>query len=130
MMTATAAPAGKKFTATDAEMAYAQRSFDFLMPYRKATLNTQEVGQVIGREQDFVRKLIEDGRLEAHADSAFGERKSNRVTRRSVLVYFARTAQYDPAQFLDGFRDLLRTLSSDQLNKLIVMATTERASRQ
>lgn len=123
------APERKKFSATDREIESAQRNFDFLMPYRKATLNTQEVGDVIGREQDYVRKLIEDGRLEAHTDSAFGERKSSRVTRRSILVYLARTAQYDPAQFIDSFKDLLATLTPDQLTKLIVLATQERARR-
>ncbi|HMJ06382.1 MAG TPA: hypothetical protein VK474_09035 [Chthoniobacterales bacterium] len=124
------APAGKKrFSASDAELASAQRNFDFLMPYKKALLTTKEVAQVIGREQDFVRELIQEGRLESHADSAFGLMKSNRVTRRSVLVYFARTAQYEPAQFIDGFRDLFLTLTPEQLTKLIVLATQERARR-
>jgi len=119
----------KKFTATDAEFAIAQRNFDFLMPFRKSILTTPEVATTIRREQDFVRELGNDGRLEVHSDSAFGERKTNRYTRRSVLVYFARTAEYDPAQFVDGFSDLLKSLSPDQLTKLIVLATHERANR-
>ena len=119
----------KRFSATPAEIESAQRSFDFLMPYKKALLTTPEVAKVITFGEDFVRELIDDGRLEVHADSAFGERKTNRVTRRSVLVYFARTAQYDPAHFIDQFRELLKTLTPEQLNKLIVMATQERASR-
>jgi hypothetical protein len=123
------APKTKRFTATEREFDLAQRNFDFLMPYRKALLTTPEVAKTIGREQDFVRALIQDGRLEAHADSALGERSSNRVTRRSVLVYFARTAEYDPAQFIDAFADLLKALTPDQLTKLIVMATRERAAR-
>lgn len=126
---ANGAAAPKRFSATEKELATAQLNFDFLMPFKKATLNTQEVGQVIGFGDDYVRKLIEDGRLEAHADSAFGTRPTYRVTRRSILVYFARTAQYDPAQFLDGFKDLLRSLTSEQLTKLIVMTTHERANR-
>lgn len=119
----------KRFTATDAEFALAQRNFDFLMPYKKALLTTVEVAKIIGREEDFVRELIAEGRLESHADSAFGVRKSNRVTRRSVLVYFARTAEYDPAQFIDAFAELFRTLTPDQLTKLVVLATRERAAR-
>jgi len=119
----------KRFTATDAELALAQRNFDFLMPYKKGLLTVPEVAKTIGREQDFVRELIAEGRLESHADSAFGERKSNRVTRRSVLVYFARTAEYDPAAFIDTFVELFRTLTAEQLTKLIVLATGERARR-
>ena len=125
-----AAPSqSKRFTATDAEFALAQRHFDFLMPYRKALYNVPETATAIGREQDFVRELIAEGRLEAHSDSAFGVRKSSLVTRRSILVYLARTAQYEPAQFLESFAELLAAMTSDQLTKLIVMATQERAKR-
>lgn len=124
-----ASAASRKFTATDAEFALAQRHFDFLMPYKKTLLTTPEVAKTIGREQDFVRALIQDGRLETHADSALGERQSNRITRRSVLVYFARTAQYEPAQFIESFADLLHAMTPEQLTKLIVMATQERARR-
>lgn len=119
----------KKFRAEDAEIAGAQRNFDFLMPYKKALLTVPEVGKVIGREQDFVRELIDNGRLEAHADSAFGERKSNRVTRRSVLIYFARTAQYSPSHFIDTFEEILRSLTTAQLSQLIITASRLRAER-
>jgi hypothetical protein len=119
----------KRFTATDAEFALAQRHFDFLMPYKKALYTVPETAKAIGREQDFVRELIAEGRLEAHADSAFGARKSNLVTRRSILVYLARTAQYDPADFIESFADLLAGMTAEQLSKLVVMATQERVKR-
>jgi hypothetical protein len=106
-----------------------RRNFDFIIGFTKALLPTPEVAKCIRREQDFVRELALDGRLEVHADSAFGERKSNRYTHRSVVLYFACTAQYDPAQFIDSFTDLLKTLTTDQLIKLIALATTERANR-
>jgi hypothetical protein len=125
----TMSDAPKKFLASARELDLAQRNFDFLMPFKKALYTVPETAKTIGREQDFVRELIQEGRLEAHADSAFGTRKSNLVTRRSVLVYFARTAQYDPAQFLDAFGDLMSALTADQLTKLIVLATRERANR-
>jgi hypothetical protein len=121
--------APSRFSASDAEFALAQRHFDFLMPYKKALYSVREAAKAIGREQDFVRKLIELGRLEAHADSAFGTQKTNLVTRRSILVYHARTAQYAPADFIESFADLLRALTPDQLTKLIVLATQERARR-
>jgi hypothetical protein len=123
------APRTKRFTATDAEFALAQRHFDFLMPYKKPLYNMRETVETIRREDDFVRKLIELGRLEAHADSAFGTQKTNLVTRRSILVYHLRTAQYEPAQFIESFADLLSAMTPEQLTKLIVMATQERAKR-
>ena len=119
----------KKFSASEAELFAAQRTFDFLMPYKKALLTTPEVGKVIGRAQDYVRELIDQGRLESHADSAFGQQKSNMVTRRSVLVYLARTAQYDPAHFVDSITDLLGTLTNEQLKRVIIAATRIRADR-
>lgn len=123
------APKQKRFTATDAEFALAQRHFDFLMPYKKPLYTVPETAKTIGREVDFARKLIELGRLEAHADSAFGTQKTNLVTRRSILVYHLRTAQYEPAHFIESFAELLRAMTSEQLTKLIVMATQERAAR-
>lgn len=122
--------AHSRFTATDAEFALAQRHFDFLMPFKKALYSVREAAKAIAREDDFVRKLIELGRLEAHADSAFGTQKSNVVTRRSILVYHLRTALYEPANFVDdSFADLLRAMTPEQLTKLIVMATQERTKR-
>jgi hypothetical protein len=119
----------KRFSATDAEFADAQRNFDFLLPYRKPLYTVPDTVKAIGREQDYVRELIDLGRLEAHQDSAFGTRKSNLVTRRSIAVYLARTAQYDPAHFVDSFKELLATLTPAQLTQLIVLATQERARR-
>jgi len=118
-----------RFQASEREFATAQLNFDFLLPYKKSLYSVPETAKAIGRKDDFVRELIDDGRLEAHADSAFGSLKSNRVTRRSIAVYLARTAQYDPAQFIDQFRELFRTLTPEQLNKVVVMATQERARR-
>ena len=119
----------KKFRASQAEIEEAQRNFDFLIPFKKGLLNLPEVLKVIGRERDFVRELLNDGRLEAYGDNASGERKSYRVTRRSVLVYFARTAQYDPAHFVGALEELLETLSNEQLQRLIIKATRIRTER-
>lgn len=123
------APQRKVFKASEAEFANAQRNFDFLMPYRKALYTIKEVCEAIQRGPDFVRELIDDGRLETHADSAFGELKSNRITRRSVVVYLARTALYDPAHFIDSIEELLKTLTNEQLTRLSIAITRIRANR-
>lgn len=113
-------------TATKAELAAAhaaQGHFDFAMPWGKLLLNTREVARAIGREQDYVRQLVESGRLEAHQDSAFGERKSSLVTRRSVLVYLAETATYEPRAMQSRLEALVDDLTRPQLEALLARAT-------
>jgi hypothetical protein len=122
-------PAKKQFSASPAEIEAARRTFDFLMPYKKSLFTTPEVCKVICRGRDYVRELIAQGRLESHADSAFGQQKSNTVTRRSVLVYLARTAQYDPSHFLDSIIDLLGTLTNEQLKHVIAADAKIRTDR-
>jgi hypothetical protein len=93
--------------------------FDFLMPYDKPLYRTDEVATTIQRSHNSVRELIEAGRLEAHRDSIFGIRKSNLVTRRSVLLYLAETANYDPSSFVDRLESLLKHLNHSALQRLI-----------
>ena len=98
------APTSKTFRASQAEIDSAQMRFDWLIPFQaKQKLTTAEAAQCLARGQDFVRELVETGKLEAFGDSAFGERESLRITRRSVVVHLARTAKSDPDEFLAAF---------------------------
>jgi hypothetical protein len=96
--------------------------FDFLLPYQKPFWRTDEVADVIGRSTQYVRQLIEGGRLEAHQDSAYGERKTSLVTRRSVLLYLAETANYDPAYLVIRVEALIKRLPGPSLDRLITTA--------
>jgi hypothetical protein len=98
--------------------------FDFLLPYQKPLWRTDEVAEVIGRSIQYVRALIEDGRLEAHTDSVFGdgERKSSMITRRSVLLYLAETANYDPGYLVIRIEVLLKRLTAPTLDRLVATA--------
>lgn len=100
--------------------------FDFLQPYRKQLLRTDEVGTLIGRDPRYVRDLVESGRLEAHRDSATGERKSNIITSRSVLLYLVETANYVPADFEARLLAWMKTLTPAALHRLITVATRQR----
>jgi hypothetical protein len=102
-----------------------QGEFDFLMgddgvnlPLRKKLLHPREVARIIGRELDYVRELVEAGRLEAHQDSAFGERKSNRITRRSVALYLAETAAYEPGALGSRVAAMVESLGHPELDVL------------
>jgi excisionase family DNA binding protein len=112
-------PETTKYKVTQAEVDAAHTSFDWLVPLRKNLLTTQEVARCIAQGQDYVRQLIESGRLEAHQDSAFGSRLSNRVTRRSVVVHLSRTAKYEPDTFLESLIDVAVTLSREGRARLI-----------
>ena len=103
---------------TPAEYEAAQRGFNWLMPVRKSLLTTGEAAAVLGREVDFVRQLIEDGKLEAHSDTAMGERKSSRVTRRSVLLRLLTTANYTPEDFPRQVTELMESLDPTELRQM------------
>lgn len=105
-------------TPSPAHLEAAQRSFSWLIPFRKNLLTTGEAAAVLGREADFVRALIEDGKLEAHSDTALGQRKSSRVTRRSVLLRLLVTANYRGEDFLRHITDLMESLDPDELQQM------------
>jgi hypothetical protein len=100
--------------------------YDFLIPTRKPLMRTDEVASAIHRSLGFVRALIEDGRLETHKDSAKGERLTNSVTRRSVILYLAETADYDPAYLVMRVEVVMKTLRAPELDRLISFARKQR----
>ena len=95
----------------------ANGAFDFLMAgiKDKQLLTTTEVGKALGISQEAVRNLIEEGSLDVFHFCANGQRKTNRVVRRSVLRYLAETADHDPAEFHRRVNALLTLLTRDQL---------------
>ena len=95
--------------------------FDFLLPYAKALYRTEEGAETLGREQQFVRNLVAAGRLEAHTDNALGMglRKTSLVTRRSLLLYLAETANYSPNYLVVRIEALMKTLNPAALDRLI-----------
>lgn len=101
-----------------ARRAHDKGEFDFLVPVSKNLLRTDEVAEIINRQTGYIRSLIEEGRLEAHRDSTFGTRKSNIVTRRSVILYLAETAAYDPAYAVIRTEALMKTLRPEHLHRL------------
>lgn len=108
-----------------AQKAVTNGEFDFLLPLAKPLWRTDEVGTAIGRSRQFVRLLIDEGRLEAHQDNGRGERLriSSLVTRRSVVLYMAETANYDPAFFILRLEAALTKARAPTLDRLIATAT-------
>src|SRR5579884_1946366 len=104
------------------EAAAKHGEYDFLLPYAKPLYRTDEVAACIDRDPAFVRALIESGRLEAHRDSALGARKSNRVTRRSVLLYLVETANYETIYSVVRIEGVLKTFAPHHLKRIIAYA--------
>jgi hypothetical protein len=106
-----------KLTAT-AHAAVDRGDYDFLAPYKKPLYRTDEAADTISRSTEFIRCLIEEGRLEAHRDSASGDRKSSLVTRRSLLLYQVSIANYNPNSIVARLEAILKTFSPPQLDRL------------
>jgi len=102
-----------KFSASPEEIAQAQLTFDWLIPYgpMKQTLTTEEVGRILGISEDSVRGLIDGAQLESHQFNATGisDRKTNRITRRSVTVFLMRTATYEAAAIVGSLVEIFKT---------------------
>ncbi|HWM26576.1 MAG TPA: hypothetical protein VNP98_17295 [Chthoniobacterales bacterium] len=100
--------------------------YDFLIPTRKPLMRTDEVAQVLHRSLDFVRALVGEGRLEAHRDSAKGDRATNIITRRSVVLYLAETSDYDPAYMIMRVEAVLKTFKAPALDRIIAFANRQK----
>lgn len=112
------------------EAAVKDGEFDFLLPYAKSLYRTDEAAECIGRDPAYVRDLIEKGRLEAHRDTAIkGGRLSNRVTRRSLLLYLAETADYRSDDTLAQVKAFLKTLRPHQIREIVHAAEHALSSR-
>ena len=96
--------------------------YDFLLPYAKPLYRTDEAADCICRDPAYVRALIESGRLEAHRDSALGDRKSSRVTRRSILLYLIETANYETIDTVVRLESILKTIAPHHLKRIIAAA--------
>jgi excisionase family DNA binding protein len=104
--------------------------FNHLLSYSKALLRVDEAADTLGFKRNCIYSLLLEGKLEAHVserESPNGRRY--RVTRRSVLAHLARTAQYDPDDFLDVLELLIETLSGPQIDRLMVRAQRIRQTK-
>jgi len=100
-----------------------QLAFDWLIPWgpRKQILTTPEASEVLSVGQDVIRALIETAELHAHRFNATGEteRKTNRVTRESVRLYLAKTADYGHADRAEAVLAVTATFSPCERAALI-----------
>lgn len=92
----------------------------------RALLPVREVAEYLGYEHSAVYVLLESGALEGHRSP--DEPKAQwRITRRSLLAHQARTANYDPADFLKVVILMIDTLSSEQRVKALARLSAKGA---
>ena len=123
-----------KFAASAEEIARAQLTFDWLIPFSpaKQLLNTTEAARILSVSDETVRQLIESGQLEAHGFNASGatERETNRVTRRSITVFLLRSAKHESDAIVASLLDICRRqLSSAQREAFLAGLHTPPARR-
>lgn len=93
----------------------AQERFDFAVP-AKTWFTLPEVAEVIGMKETFVRELIDNGGLDAHAhnsriiDSKEDFRRHHRIHRSAILAYLLRTRTTEPADEIARFLAYIDTL--------------------
>jgi predicted DNA-binding transcriptional regulator YafY len=76
-----------------------QDHLDFLLP-RREYLRADEVASAIGVDERTVIRLFDDQRLMGHEiNAASGERQHRRFRRSGVIIYLAKTANYEPSDF-------------------------------
>lgn len=110
----------------------AQERFDFEVP-RKTWFTLPEVAEHTGMKETFVRVLIEEGGLDAHAhnsrikivDSKEDFRRHYRIHRSAIIAYLLRTRTTEPAD------EIARHLSYlDTLGPIALALVIERANRR
>ncbi len=96
----------------------AQSHFDFILGVsNRELLRVDEVARRLGVERDYVYTLLADGSLEAHRRPGV-ERSTALITKRSVLAWLAKSATYEPADFVSTLADLANGLKPEQRAEL------------
>lgn len=96
-----------------------QTSFDFITGIsHRELMRVDEVCARLGVERDYVYDLIASGDLETHRKQG-RERSSFLVTRRSVLAWLAKSADYVPADFVATLVELAGKLNQRERAELI-----------
>jgi excisionase family DNA binding protein len=87
-----------------------QATFDFILgTSSRELLSVEEVAGRLGKHRDFIYELIGEGALEVHRRPG-KERSSMMITRRSVIAWLFKAADYVPEDFLETLLKLARTL--------------------
>jgi hypothetical protein len=99
--------------------------FDFLVPYRAVTVSPVQAARSLGRDVDHVYSLIERGKLEAHGVPG-RKVERYRITRRSLVLYMAESANYNPNDLLERLAEITATLTDTQCERFIAAVRNRR----
>lgn len=94
--------------------------FEYLFPEGQVWFSPKEVGDIIGRSDQFVRNSFHTGKIMGHQSNgaaAIGEEKRTymRVHRKMLILYLLETANYTSEMFLERLSEILGYCSRYQL---------------
>ncbi len=102
------------------------RHFEALLPAGKEWFTPREVADILGCSDQYVRDCLEDQRILGHqsrpprrwASRGNTKRPNYRIHRDGVLLYLIETANYEPGDFVERLREILRRRSPGLLAQL------------
>ncbi|MBO6102245.1 MAG: hypothetical protein J6P03_03215 [Opitutales bacterium] len=94
--------------------------FEYLFPKGKYWFSPKEVGEIIGRSDQFVRNIFHSGKILGHHENGSkgrGEEKRvyMRIHKRMVMLYLLETANYDGDYFLEILKGVVGQCSEYEL---------------
>ena len=99
----------------------AEEFFDALLPKGKMWFSPPELVPLIGRSDQYIRKLFEDEMLIGHATpepTAKRGRRSYRILRQSVINYLLESANFDPEIYARLIADFIENCPADYLSAI------------
>ena len=86
---------------------------------RQAWLTPKEVAAILNRTDQFVRDLVENGRILGHALNARGRRrKSYQIHRIALELYLLQTANFAPDELAKSILRLVDSLPRKQVDEI------------
>jgi excisionase family DNA binding protein len=94
-----------------------QTDFDFIVPTRKELMTVEEVAGTLRIDRTSVYNLVIAGELEMHRRPGM-EKSHGRVTRRSLVAYLAKSANYEAEHMVETLLSIARTLTPQRRREL------------
>lgn len=103
-----------------------QRSFEefeYLFPTKQDWFSPKEVGEIIGRSDQFVRNSFHSGKIMGHQCNAFAakgeEKRMYMLIHKTMLqLYLLETANYTSELFMERLLDVISRCSQYQLFRI------------
>lgn len=95
-------------------------SFDDLLPEGQQWFSPKEVGEIIGRSDQFVRNSFHSGKIMGHVSNGVAAKGNEkrvymRVHKKMLKLYLLETANYTSTMFMETLKEVIANCSDYQL---------------